>query len=443
MVIAHDSRWGVHLKRAQPQEARMSFHSITGFIIVATVLCSLLIVTFKDSLTSYPLYLEINIRYIDDLLIVFAYVLMIFDFISSRKTKRGLSKANLLFAMIFTYGVIQTLYLHKSFFANNPLFIIRDNIWYYPMFYFVYKYYEPYKKLWFIGADVFVWVQVMWFILVSIYHTATTKLPLVGDYVNGSLGKGMANVFGFLLLMFLPLLYKRKKKFLIAATVIIFLAASARAAIVLLAFCGGGLILFRVELKKKIIYLAALITIIAPAYILYNTFGTMQLRINKLYEYQNLKLEPGQGAARLTFFVYSIKKLKTQTDWVVGKGIATYASRSGSKLKGELFREFEKDFPFINSFISGGSTLNYWLIEYGIIGSVLLLLFLLHGIKMLSADKFALLMYLVALGGLVSFKLLESYGVGFFWFYLMGIYCGMANERTELMMQSHQGILLQ
>jgi hypothetical protein len=404
--------------------------TVTNSFIMATIGLTLLIVTFKDSLTScYPYRMDVRIRYIDDLFIVVLYLIMILDGIVSRNFDRGIRRMNFILAAVFLWAIFQTWFLHLSFLTNSPVFLIRDNLWYYPGFYFVAKYFTQYKKLFLTGAYCFIWAQIVWYFMAFPLHFAKTGMPLISDAVQGTLGQGMANVLGYCVLLFLPLLYVQKKYFQLGMTVIIFLATSSRSSMILCFFIAVAMVLFRAKFKQKIIYLAIIAGVSLPPYYLYNTYTSNRLYLSSIYEQQLLELKPGhQGAARITFFLYSMKKIRTAQDFIMGRGIATYSSRMGFRLKGPLYKEYEVDFPFQNSFVTGGSTLNHWIVEYGIIASLLLLSLMLGGIILIRKNPFAVVVYLVCLAGLAQGKLMEMYGVAFFWFYLLGIYYGMIKE---------------
>jgi hypothetical protein len=401
--------------------------TFSGYLIVLAIGIVFFNVTFCDVLTSYPISLpystKFKLRYFDDVFVVLLYILMVLDCIRTGYVSGQVKKPIIGVSLIILWSIFATICIGRSLITNNSIFLARDSFWYFPVFYFVVKYWGGWSTIYERLALLFVDIQIVALLLAEAYYISTAGSILYEDDINGTLGRKTSTILAYCLLLFLPLLFKKKKYVRIALSILFFTLASARSAWVFLVFFSALFVLFKVNYKHKIFYLLLMGIVFFPAYWIYNNYTHMRLDPVKLYKYQTTKLEnENSGAARISFFIYSMGKLRNAQDVLMGRGIGIYASRTARKIGGELYREYQRDFPFENGFITGGSTLNYWLVEYGAIATILLFILFGYFLWILRKDQFVLLVFMVNLAGLIPQKLMESYAIGFFWFFMLGIY---------------------
>jgi hypothetical protein len=405
----------------------ISTRTFTGYVVSLAIIVVLFNVTFCDVLTSYPISLpfdtKFKLRYFDDVFVVFLYLLMIWDFIKTGYVSNQVKNPVILIGLIMIWSIFSTICIGRSLITNNSIFLARDSFWYFPVFYFVVKYYGAWGRVYERYALLFIDIQLTALILAEVYHIGTEGSILYDVNINGTLGGSTSHVLSYCLLLFQPLLFKKKKYIRMGLCTLFFTLASARSAWVFLFFFSALFILFKADFKRKILYLLLIVAVFFPAYYVYNNYTHMRLNPSKLYKYQVVSLENEySGAARVSFFLYSMQKLRNAQDVLMGRGIGTYASRTAKKIGGDFYKEYERDFPFANGFVTGGSTLNYWLVEYGAITSIMLFVLFGYFLWIIRKDQFVLLVFIVNLAGLIPQKLMESYGVGFFWFFMLGIY---------------------
>jgi hypothetical protein len=159
----------------------------------------------------------------------------------------------------------------------------------------------------------------------------------------------------------------------------------------------------------------------AVAYVyIHHTATTLNIRT--LYNQQTESMDKFHGANRVAFLGYTIKGLIDENHLAFGHGIASYASRTAKNVKGYMFKKYEADFPFDNELISGGSTYNVWLGEYGIVGTLLFISLYFSLLNKIKSNKIIFTSFLCGFLGLLAQKLFESYAFGFFYWFIFGIY---------------------
>ncbi len=405
----------------------MSFLENRSFVIDRTRLVwgvlwfLVILVTFKDTLTGYPFGTGIQLRYFDDVLVLFLVFLILSDILRRKKTPKVQMGFLLLFFILFIFSIIQHLVVKSSFTANNFFFTFRDNFWYFPIFYILsLKGNRLSKKNLDQVINFFLATQIGFFLLSQLYHIIIHQSILLEDDVNGSLGANTSHVISYLLVLFIPYCLRERKWIFLIGIISILITASARS--MYLFFFVSAILIFmrRMELFSLLRGAIIFLVLAYPLYYYFSNFTGFTLNPRILYNIQNVDLEEGQGAARISFLIYSTGKvIDNKKNFFLGHGSASYASRSGKVLGGHLYREYKRDFPFPNEFISGGSTFNPWIVELGVIGTSIMILVLLYLYRLCPKNRLILICFLTVLLGLTTQKLLEEYSFGFFiWFML-------------------------
>jgi hypothetical protein len=394
-------------------------------LVLFLVWCIIVIISFKDALTGYPFFLSFRVRLLDDLLVLIMYLLLIKDLFANRLQKDGIFLL-MFITIFFLYWILQNTVIEGDWVKNNVAFLIRDNLWYVPVFYYVKKYSqsEKFSRSLLAGLYFFIYSQVAAFVLAQAYHIITRGYILIDVDVNGTLGYHSSHVIAYALVLFLPLLLKYNNRLLLLAVSSIIITASARSLILFGILSTALVLLFSGRLRKLLMVMVLGGILALP---LYNFFNAQKITWEpaKIWRHQYQPLNQSTiGAKRATFLIYSFNKILVSPDRLLfGYGVASYASRTAKNLRGSEYLQHLQDFPFDNSFIEGGSSLNYWLVEYGLIGSILLAVFFL--IIFLGINDTAVkIVYLTCIFGLLAQKLMEYYPVAFFFWCLYGFYQG-------------------
>ncbi len=391
----------------------MFFHNRGLFLSLLWLTAA--VVTFKDVLTGYPFGLTFSVRYVDDLVVLFLYLWMFLD-LGRRFNVRPIIAVWLWFFLLFlAFHFLQGLILSDSLLVLKYILFIRDNFWYFPVFYFSLRYLSCdsiYRLILF-----FVVVQLLFVVLGLVVYAGSAGGLLWEDDVNGSLGANSAHILSYALILVMPVMIHRRKYWFVFLMLSVVVLASARSAIFLLLL---SLALFyastRFSFRRVFGVAFVFILIIVPVYGQLNKYFTATLDPEILFSQQNADLKEGAGAARLSFFLYSISKVDDVEKALVGHGAASYSSRSAVVLQGDGYRALNELFSFDNEFVSGGSSYNAWIVEYGfLVFSMILVAFCLPVFN-LRWNWYAAACFLTIFLGLSVQKLMESYAVSlYFW----------------------------
>lgn len=394
-------------------------YAIDDKLIFAIVIVIFIITVFKDSFTSYPLYGTIQIRYIDDVFVVILYGLLVLDLLINKSYKNSQN--------ILLYVLISLLVLNLIQYSDginiaryNYFYLLRDNVWYIPIAYFVItaKNVNKYKQI----IIIYIYLQLSAVLIQELYYIFTHGTLLFEDEVSGLIGLNGSHKLSYSLILCLPVAFERKKYFLIFGIMLAILLASARSAIVFyflslfiyfLFFSTG----FRARVKN-LIFISAMVFIIGFIYINYTK---TTLNLNTVLTQQESKFTRNSGANRIAFTGYVLNKTIQDGSFLVGFGPGSFTSRSAKKIKGEKYREYLLDFPFRNEFISGGGEVNVWIGELGIIGFIIFVLF--YSFILIKSIKFKwyFISLLTFFFGLFAQKLVEDYSNSLILFIIIGI----------------------
>jgi hypothetical protein len=390
-------------------------------VALMTIWLLVLIVTFKDLLTGYPFNFKISLRYVDDLILISIFYFGILKFFSCGKINKHVVKFVLLFSVLCVYVVLHHLLIGSSFVRNNYIFVFRDNFWYFFVFVFLWSNHNYIKR-----RDIekviyfFLYTQLTFFLIAQLFHIVTRGEILLEDDVNGTLGANTSHVISYLLVLFIPFCLKKRNWILLIGISLIIITASARSMYFFFVLSWLFQYLRKVEIYRLVRFAIVFLFLSYPIYFYFSNFTGFTLNPRILYNIQNVKLEEGSGAARISFVLYSYSKVADSRDYLLfGFGPASYSSRSAKVMEGAKYKEYLKDFPFPNEFISGGSTLNPWIVELGIFGTLILLAVLGLVYSSCPRDRLVQISFFTVILGLIAQKLLEEYSISFFlWFML-------------------------
>jgi hypothetical protein len=384
---------------------------------------------FKDALTGYPVKSNISLRYIDDILIAGLYAWLFIDVIKYRSVNRISSFYLNVFLFFLVFHLVQFAYYGKPLLLINYILFIRDNFWYFPVFYFSVRYLikEDVEK----AIRIFLYVQIAAVITQILFAILNGEGLLWEDDINGTLGANSSHILSYALMLCLPILYKDASRKILILIWVILVLASARSAIFF--YVSSVIFIFLTVgfTAKRFLYSLCIVSLVIPiTFIFVDKYFTATFNPVVLYSQQNADLVEGRGAARLAFLEYSIQKIDSLEKAILGYGSGTYSSRTAVVTNGEEYQKFNQNFPFLNEFISGGSTYNGWIVEYGyIVFIVLILCFLFPVIK--SRKNILLCASLMTVFfGLSAQKLMESYSVAYL-FWLLIAYFNLHSEDSD------------
>jgi len=390
------------------------------FKFINTIL--IFFVLFKDSLTGYPFFLNYNIRYIDDILMGFIYLIFIGDIFRYGIRNTVLKKQITIFLLLFLFNLVQLYILNISIIRYNFLVSFRDHFWYYPVFYFIVKYGKNDIKHYYNMAILFINIQIIFSLFQILYTFILEGKLLFEDDINGSLGDHTSHILAYTIILFIPLLFHSKKKKMLIAIIIIFLLASARSAIFFMGISLLLIFLFEKKYTQKLKVIMLLLVLSSSVYYIYNKYTNTTLNIRNLYKQNNYKIDNNKSANRVAFINSIFQDLHFNEKLLLGFGCNSYASRTASKLSGYKFSELKRRYPFILVMINGGGEINVWLSEYGIIGLILFLFFYIKFLLLYKTDKVILFSMIAAILGFTTVKLMESYAFGYNIWLLGAIY---------------------
>ena len=383
-----------------------------------------IVALFKNVLTVYPLYLDYKLRYIDDIAVLWLFLLIFKDAFFGKMKKSSMTIIFLtgLFLIIW---IVQILILKIDVLKYNYFFFIRDSFWYFPVFYFIYKCrdHDILKKY---NALIFKFLKIQ-FIFVGmqiLYSLAADHKMLFMDLVNGSLEVNGSHKLAYALLLTIPSIWKSKSRYFLFGALFIIVLTSARSAILYFAVTIAFylILISRLSLAKKIVYFAAILGIFGGVYWFYTYRTGTTFRFNYLLNQQKQVLKPGAGARRLSFVMYTVELLKKNGLLWTGGGPGSYASRSSEKMEGYLYKIYKDDFPYHNEYVAGGSSLNVWLGEMGIIGcGLFVLIYMYILLKVIKLNKIYVLGVMPYILGLSAQKLNEAYVPSILFWLVLGI----------------------
>ena len=365
----------------------------------------------KDSLTGYPLHTSFSLRYLDDLLLALLFIWMVTDLLRRKTAEPQVTFYLTLFCIFLGFHLLQALLLNNKSILYYPLFI-RDNFWYFPVFYFSLRYLDASQLLRFLAF--FTLTQIAFVSFQLLYHGAVHQSLLWEDDINGSLGANSSHILAYSLILSMAAI---RNKAILFAALVVFILASARSAFLFAAIVFPASYLFsKFNIQRLTATLILASALVLPIVYHFSINTTATLDPITLLKQQQLELGENAGAARLSFLSYSVAKLQSLQDVLLGHGSASYASRSAVTLEGPKFIELQKEFRFHNEFISGGSSYNAWLVEHGVIVFSLLLLAFLYPVYSLRRNWAAAAAFAVIFMGVFVQKLMESYALGLvFW----------------------------
>lgn len=390
----------------------------------------LIIVSLKDSLTGYPFNTSIAIRYAEDLLVALLYAWMIVD-ILKRKETDSVSALFLMVSMFFfLFHAAQTFFTKDILASIKFIFFIRDNFWYFPVFYFSIKYLKAESLIKILLF--FLYVQVFFIATQILYHAAKYGEILWEDNINGSLGMHSSHILSYCLILLLPITIDKNKKVLTATIIVVLLLASARSLILFSVVVFPLLYLAaRFSVKKAIIASSLMFLLVVPLFNYINDTSSATLDPLTLFAQQKSELNEGVGAARLSFLIYSVQKVDTLEKALLGYGPASYSSRSASVLSGSEYITFKNEFRYYNEFMSGGSSYNAWIVENGYIVFFALLVVFLYPVYLLRKNWYASAAFLTVFLGLSVQKLMESYSVALIYCLVLAYFVIKENEKKS------------
>lgn len=389
-----------------------------------------LIIIVKDFATGYPFNSSFAIRYLDDAVILALYLWLAIDALKTRKKDKITAFYFNIFLIFAILHLAQSVVIGRPTNAAYYFLFIRDNFWYFPVFYFTLKYLsekQVYRVIYaFLLTQLFaVSVQVL-------YHFLTAGSLLWEDDINGTLGANSSHILSYSLLLIIPVLIQKNLKRLILLSIFVILLASARSALIIssLTFLSCYT-LYNLNYKKILIAFSACLLILIPAYKFINNNSAATLDPTILLSQQSSELKEGVGAARLSFLIYSASKIDSLEKFFFGYGSGSYSSRTATVLGGEQLTELNKNFRFNNEFISGGSSYNAWIVEHGYIAFFLILLAFIYPAFSLRNQWPTFAGFLIVFFGLSVQKLMESYSFGFLFWLIYAYFIIKKNQLKE------------
>lgn len=425
---------------------------IGQYTIYLVILCLVSLAILKDSLTGYPFHASIKIRYIDDLIIIFSYVVLLFLF---AKNPKATKKYLFLWVVLFCYFILS--YVLGSIYSIpliNTIYGFRDNYWYLFISMFMLTYAHDIASSQYLETKFnkllvnYLYIQVAVLFIVQVVSFAKMNTLLFEDEVTGTLGKGQAHIFVYSLLMCAPFALQCKKYYLLFFVIIIMFFASARAAIlismlsvllVIISYRSNTLKRFNITFSKSRMLFFVIMLVVGVA--LYNILATKaKIDLELLYQQQTSEIKEDKDVyvvGRVSFFMYSLTLLDETFNIWTGSGASTYAARSAkyvtSPLRDKVVGQIGRDSGAAEVF-SGGSSLNVWFIEYGLIGGLLLFIFpyafiLYYLWKTGPAYYYSGLIFVM---GSFANKLSEAYMTDIIFWLIVGIAILVNNQRTCL-----------
>lgn len=390
------------------------------------VLFSILV---KDALAGYPFNIDASLRYVDDLLLILLYLWMSYELIKTPSMHRSVRFYLHALAIIFAFHVAQSM-AGIDLLASLKFFLfLRDNFWFFPVLYFSIKYLNSMQL--FKIINLFFFVQVLFVLFQSFYHAASYQELLWEDSVNGSLGANASHILAYSLILVLSVMASRNKIVSICFIASIVILASARSAIIFSATIFPAAFLFsKLNLKTLIITATTIIFMLVPAYNFLNSNFEATLNPSVLFSQQQKELGEDVGAARLSFLAYSISKVNTAEEIILGHGPASYSSRSAIVINGSEYNKFNNEFRFTNDFIAGGSTFNAWIVENGYVVTIILIAVFLYPVLVFRKIWYVSATFLVLFFGIGVQKLMESYSVGFLYWAVFAYFILYSKEKS-------------
>lgn len=389
-----------------------------------------LIILFKDTLTGYPFNSSISTRYIEDSILLILYFWMGYDLIKRSRIPQSTQIYLYSFTVILILHAAQTMAGIDQQAIFKYIFTLRDNFWFFPILYFSIRYLESNDLIRIITA--FIAIQIFFVSLQVLYHGAIYRELLWEDEINGSLGANASHILAYSLILTAPAILTRNKKIIILVTAAIVILASARSAIIFSAIAFPLFFLMRkFNLHKTISTVAVFLIVVIPAYNFLNDKFDATLDPSVLFDQQRKELGEGIGAARLSFLMYSINKVDTAEEMLLGHGPASYSSRSALTLSGREYNKFSQEFRFENEFITGGSTYNSWIVEHGYIATIIFTLIFLYPVYTLRKYWYASACFLVLFLGISVQKLMESYAIGFLYWVVLAYFLLKKREQNH------------
>ncbi|WP_028580034.1 hypothetical protein [Desulfogranum japonicum] len=365
------------------------FYNIVALLLADAVL--------KDVLTGYPFNSSLKVRYFDDLLLIFLYVLTIAIIAKRKRIPREVRLFVGMVLSVVVYCFIQSLF-GSSLVYNNAFWTLRDNYYHaiIPVYFLLVIQGRGNTEYYLLKTQHFIFRCVKYFVILEIffvgfqevYHLGTTGSILLEDDVTGSLGFGMSHALSCSIIMCLPVLvYLKQWKWFVLALAIPFLASARGAIVVSLASCGliYVLVYFRqnsisYQMRRRLAILGVLIAVLTPSmFTYYNAFssqhGGAAIDLPVLIDQHTRPLKKkAYTTTKISFLIYNYHLVQSKGKVWIGTGPGSYASRTAKVLNAPLYRSVVNRIIDGGRLFVGGSSLNVWLVEYGLIGTILFFL---------------------------------------------------------------------
>ena len=437
-----------------------SNNNVEGLFFGALLLLVFVLSFTKDMLTGFPFYEDISVRYIDDLVVCTFFTYAVSVCCIRLRIPRKLVLAFLFLGVFLVYVLLQWIFLNVNMSFLNFIYGFRDSYWYLGilMACIAYMNNDPRRMgeiehLIIMMLKAFVIVEISAVILQEIAFIIMRGQILYEDAVTGTLGKGQSHILAYSLLLCFPVIWlymRRARAWILAGCFTVVLIASARAAVVIATIAWLTSIMVYKKAKYKGLigniskkYAFAVLFIMVSGIALYNAVAPgAAIRVNLMLQQQMRNVsesDENKGSRRVGVFLYSEALLSQYGNIWGGAGAANYASRSAPYIDKGLYKIFSDIFPFKNEMLSGGSSLNVWFIEYGIVGGVLLFLipysFLIRYLYKTGPPYF--MAGLVFFLGLIANKLSEAYATAII-FWLIVILAYIQNHKTYMRVTSRK-----
>lgn len=379
----------------------------------------LLFVLFKDFLTAEPFSLDIRVRYVDDIIVVFCYFLGLFYGIKYRNKNVFFVFFYLMFFVL--YGLMVSLSLLSSILG------VRDYVWYLGLTVLGISSILSRESAGRLVQQIQVWAK--FYIIVQVYACILQVLYIVfvkgeffiEDRLTGTLGYGQAHVLGYSLLLAVAICYRKLSKVYIFLVVACLFVGSVRLGILAMVI-SFLLVLMVSDIKWKTkLYLVFFGGVsIVTLYFIYNLYQSRAtLDIATLIAQHTQEVDyrwAFEGTRKVSMMIFVTSFLETYSDWIFGFGPSSFGSRGAEYMNSPLMIEFDRIFDFDNDLITGGMQWMSTFIEYGIFGVFIWFVFpvaliIFYGKKYSLGVLFAFLVLVI-----VSFgnRVLDPYAISFF-----------------------------